>query len=255
MKLILPLLFLFLVQSSFSQSIDPATEQLIIRETLCQYLNTNPNSAASFLKANKGYALMKDYYKMALAFETDPVKQKGILTELSNFENYSDSVELQLQNKKITVQLADTLYAYRYVSGTRNLRTDKDWQDHYSNLVDDFQKNKLHRFDTTIGEAYIELIRQQILNTASSVPLELSSFNKDHYRYQKKVADCDKSEFCLQADKVYRAVFNAEGSKGCFLFSFYCGENKICRSFIFIKKENSRWIYVAEYPSWIIDEA
>lgn len=255
MKLIYPLVLLFFAQSSFSQSIDPATEQSIIRETLCQYLNTNPNSAASFLKVNKGYALMKDYYKMALAFEADSVRQKGILKELLNFENYSDSVELQLRNKKIMVQLADTLYAYQYVSGTRNLKADKDWQDNYSNLLEDFQKNKLHRFDTTIGEAYIELIRQQIRNTAGSLPLELSSFNKDHYRYQKKVADCDKSEFCLQADKVYRAVFNTDGSKGCYLFSFHCGDNKICRSFIFIKKENDRWVYVAEYPSWIIDEA
>lgn len=255
MKLISPLLLLFLVQPSFGQSIDLATEQSIIRETLCQYLNTNPNSAASFLKVNKGYALMKDYYKMALAFEADSVKQKGILKELSNFENYSDSVELQLQNKKITVQLTDTLYAYQYVSGTRNLKTAQDWQDHYSNLLDDFQKNKLHRFDTTIGEAYIELIRQQILNTAGNMPFQLSSFNKDYYQYQKTAADCNKSEFCLQADKVYRAVFNADGSKGCYLFSFHCGENKICRSFIFIKKENGRWIYVAEYPSWIIDEA
>ena len=63
MKLISSLLFLFLVRPSFGQSTDPATEQSIIRETLCQYLNTNPNSAASFLKANKGYALMTDYYK------------------------------------------------------------------------------------------------------------------------------------------------------------------------------------------------
>lgn len=198
---------------------------------------------------------MKDYYKMALAFEPDSAKQKVINKEMANFEHYVDSVTLQLQNKKITVQLADTLYAYQYIPGMRNLKMDKDWQENYSNLLDDFQENKLHRFDTTIGEAYIELIRQQILNTAGSVPLELSSFNKDHYRFQKKAADCDKSEFCLQADKVYRAVFNADRSKGCYLFSFHCGENKICRSFIFIKKENGRWIYVTEYPSWIIDEA
>ncbi|MGN7786203.1 hypothetical protein ACTJIJ_16850 [Niabella sp. 22666] len=254
MKLILSLLFLSFAQLSFSQSIDLATERSIIRETLCQYLNTNPNSAASYLKANKGYQLMKDSYKMALAFEPDSSKQKAINKEMSDFDRYADSVTLQLQNKKITVQLADTLYAYQYVAGSRNLKIEKDWQDNYTYLLDDFQKNKLHRFDTIVGEAYIDLIKQQILYKGENVPFELSSFDREHYQYQKKAADCEKNEFCVQADKVYRAVFSSDGTKGCYLFSFLCGENKICRSFIFIKKENGRWIYVAEYPSWIIDE-
>ncbi|WP_114791174.1 hypothetical protein U0035_22325 [Niabella yanshanensis] len=255
MKLILPLLFLSFAQLSFSQSVDLATERSIISETLCQYLNTNPNSAASFLKTNKGYQLMRESFKMALAFEPDSVKQKGIYKEMANFEHYVDSITTQLQNKKIIVQLADTLYTYQYVARSRNLKTEKDWQNNYANLLDDFQKNNLHRFDTIIGESYIGLIKQQINYKGESIPLELSSFNLAHYQYQKKAADCEQNEFCIQADKVYRAVFNAEGSKGCYLFSFLCGENKICRSFIFIKKENGRWVYVAQYPSWIIDEA
>jgi len=255
MKLILSLLFLSFAQLSFSQSVDLATERSIISETLCQYLNTNPNSAASFLKANKGYQLMSESFKMALAFEPDSAKQKDIYKKMSEFDRYVDSITLQLQHKKIMVQLNDTLYAYRYVAGSRNLKTEKDWQDNYTYLLNDFQKNDLHRFDTIVGESYIDLIKQQIHYKGESVPLELSSFNLAHYQYQKKAADCEQSEFCIQADKVYRAVFNADGTKGCYLFSFLCGENKICRSFIFIKKENGRWIYVAQYPSWIIDEA
>lgn len=255
MKLILSLLFLSFAQLSFSQRIDLATEQSIISETLCQYLNTNPNSAASFLRDNKGYQLMRDYHKMALAFQPDSAQQKAINKDMSDFEHYVDSVTIQLQNKKITVQLADTLYAYQYVSGKRNLKTEKDWQDNYSNLLDDFQKNNLHRFDTVIGEAYIELVKQQINYKGESVPVELSSFNLAHYQYQKKTADCEQNAFCVQADRVYRAVFNTDNTRGCYLFSFLCGEKKICRSFIFIKKENGRWVYVAEYPSWIVDEA
>ncbi len=255
MKLILLLLFLSFAKLSFAQSIDLETEKSIIRETLCQYLNTNPNSAASFLKVNKGYQLMRESFKMALAFQTDSVKEKEIHKEMANFEHYVDSVTIQLQTKKITVQLADTLYAYQYTSGLRNLKTGKDWQENYSNLLDDFQKNKLHRFDTIIGESYIELIKQQINYKGETVPLQLSSFNLAHYQYQKKAADCERNEFCLEADKVYRAVFNADGTKGCYLFSFLCGDSKICRIFIFIKKENGRWVFVADYPSWIVEEA
>ncbi|MCH5718786.1 hypothetical protein [Niabella hibiscisoli] len=255
MKLILPLLFSFLALSAASQSIDLATEKSIIRETLCQYLNTNPNSAASYLRTNKGYQMMRDYHNMALAFEPDSAKRKDIYKDIADFDHYVDSVTLQLQTQKVMVQLTDTIYAYQYVAGSKDLKTEAGWQNNYPNLVDDFQKNALHRFDTVIGEAYIELVKQQIHYKEKSIPIELSSFNIDHYQYQKKATDCDKNEFCLQADKVYRAVFNADGTKGCYLFSFLCGDDKICRSFIFIKKENGKWVYVDDYPTWIIDEA
>ncbi len=255
MKLILPLIFSFLAPSAASQSIDLATEKSIIRETLCQYLNTNPNSAASFLKTNKGYQQMRDYHIMALAFESDAAKKKDIYNDMSDFDRYVDSVTLQLQTQKVMVQLTDTLYAYQYTTGSKNLKNETDWQKNYANLLDDFQKNNMHRFDTIIGEAYIELVKQQINYKGRNTHLELSSFNKEYYQYQKKVDNCDTNEFCIQADKVYHAVFNADGTIGCYLFSFLCGDNKICRNFIFIKKENGRWFYVDNYPSWIIDEA
>lgn len=254
MKLLSIILFLLFYNFSFSQSIDFETEKKIIKETLSQYLNTNPNSIASYLKGEKGYKMFEFGFKMGMLMEEDSPSKEEIKKDLLQFYLYADSISIALKSKKIRVQISDTLFAYKYTSGRSNLQNEADWKQNYEYLYSDFAENDLARFDTIIGKEYIDLIKKQINYKGENKVFLRQELNQSHYQFEKIKSPCN-DEFCFNASKIYRAVFNSDNTKGCYLFSFYCQENEICRSFIFIKKKNDKWIFVDDYPSWIVDES
>lgn len=244
----------FFYNLSFSQSIDFETEKNIIKETLSQYLNTNANSIASYLKDEKGYKKVEFGLKMGIVMEEDSLTKEDLKKDLKRLDFYADSISNVLKAKKIRVQISDTLFAYKYISVNYNLQKEADWEQNYQNLLSDFEENALARFDTIIGKEYIDLIKKQVNYKGENKPFLTEELNHSYYQFEKTNHLCD-DEFCIKASKLYRAVFNNDYTKGCYLVSFYCRENEICRSFIFIKKEKNRWIYVDEYPSWLIDES
>jgi hypothetical protein len=254
MKLLSILFFIFSVQFSYSQTLDLKTEKEIIRQTLSQYLNTNPNSMASFLKGKKGYKMAAFGLKMGVAMEEDPVKKEAAKKDLIYLDHYSDSIAAVLKTKKIKVFVSDTLFVYKYTPAASNLQNETDWKQNYQYLLADFKDNSMARMDTIIGEEYIDLIKKQLHYKGQDKPFLRAELNDSYYQYEKENSS-SKNELSIRASKIYRLVLNKDNTKGCYLFSFYCGANKSCRSFIFIKKENNKWVYVDEYPSWIVDES
>lgn len=254
MKIFLSLIFTLITINSFSQNIDFETEKKIIRQTLSQYLDTNPNSIASYIKGRKGYDMLQFGYKMGVVMEEDSIKKQEIIHVLDSLDYISNSIVEELKNRKIRVHINDTLYAYQYKPVNNDLRKDADWENEYKYLLEDFKYNKLARLDTIIGEEYIDLIKRQIHYKGTDKVFSVKELDHLYYQFTTEKDSCI-DEYCINADKVYRAVFNDSFTKGCYLFSFHCSNNRICRSFIFIRKEQNEWIYVDEYPSWIVDES
>lgn len=193
-------------------------------------------------------------YKMGIAMEEDSIKKQELIHVLDSLDYISNSISAELKNRKIRVQISDTLYAYIYKPLNNDLRKNEDWENEYQYLLEDFKYNKSARLDTIIGEEYIDLIKRQIHYKGADKLFSVKELDDSYYKFTKE-NDSYNDEYCLKADKVYRAVFNDSFTKGCYLFSFLCSDNQICRSFIFIRKEQNQWIYVDDYPSWIIDES
>lgn len=253
MKLLLHVVFTLFTVNSFSQKIDFETEKKIIRETLSQYLDTNSNSIASYIKGKKGYDMLQFGYRIGSVIEEDSIKKQEIIHALDSLDFISNSISQELKKRKIRVQISDTLYAYQYKPVNNDLRKNADWDNNYNNLLDDFKYNNMARLDTIIGEEYIDLIKKQIHYKGTDKLFSIKELDHSYYQFTTENDSCN-DEYCFKAEKVYRAVFNDSFTKGCYLFSFYCRDNQICRSFIFIRKEQNQWIYIDEYPSWIIDE-
>ena len=255
MKILFSLIFSLITMNSFSQKIDFETEKKIIKETLSQYLDTNPNSIASYVKGKKGYEMLQFAYKMGIVMEEDSLKKQELVHVLEDSLDYiSSDISAELKNRKIRVKISDTLYAYLYKPVNQDLRKDTDWKNEYQYLLEDFKYNKLARLDTIIGEEYIDLIKRQIHYKGTDKLFSVKELDHSYYQFATEIDSCN-DEYCLKAGKVYRAVFNDSFTKGCYLFSFLCSDNQICRSFIFIRKEQNQWIFVEEYPSWIVDES
>ncbi|MDQ6531811.1 hypothetical protein [Flavobacterium sp. LHD-85] len=254
MKLLSILFFILLFNFSYSQNIDFKTEKEIIKQTLSQYLDTNPNSIASFFKGGKGYKFASFGLETGIAMEEDSLKREDLKKDLNHLNYYSDSISDVLKTKKINVFISDTLFAYKYIPATNNLKNENDWKQNYQYLLSDFKYNELARMDTIIGEEYIDLIKRQVHYKGENKTFARGELDHSYYKYEKEDLT-SKDEFSIRGSKIYRLVLNKNNTKGCFLFSFYCNQNKICRSFIFIKKENNKWVYVDEYPSWIVDES
>lgn len=162
MKILINLIFVLFSINSFSQKIDLETEKKIIRETLSQYLDTSPNSVASYIKGKKGYEMLDFAYKMGIAMEEDSIKKQELIHVLDSLDYISNSILAEQKNRKIRVQRSDTLYAYQYKPLNSDLRKNENWDDNYNNLLDDFKYNNMARLDTIIGEEYIDLIKRQI---------------------------------------------------------------------------------------------
>ncbi|WP_307293769.1 hypothetical protein [Flavobacterium sp. SORGH_AS_0622] len=150
--------------------------------------------------------------------------------------------------------VSDTLFAYKYIPAANNLQNETDWKQNYQYLLADFKYNELARMDTIIGEEYIDLIKKQVHYKGENKTFARGELDHSYYKYEKENLS-SKDQSSIRGSKLYRLVLNDNNTKGCYLFSFYCSQNRICRSFIFIKKENNKWVYVDEYPSWIVDES
>lgn len=251
----LPILFsIFLFNFSYSQGIDFKTEKEIIKQTLSQYLDTNPNSMVSFIKGGKGYKLAAFGLEMGIAMEEDSQKKEENKKDLEHLNYFSDSISNVLKTKKIKVFVSDTLFAYKYIPAANNLQNETDWKQNYQYLLADFKYNELARMDTIIGEEYIDLIKKQVHYNGENKTFARGELDHSYYNFEKENLS-SKDQSSIRGSKIYRLVLNDNNTKGCYLFSFYCSQNRICRSFIFIKKENNKWVYVDEYPSWIVDES
>jgi hypothetical protein len=242
--------FLFLT-TGFSQSLD--FDLKVIKATLPQYLNTGVNSMATFLKGNKGYELFKRVANpiIFLGSEEDKAQQKIGLQKL---DLLSDSIAKVLSTEKIIVLLENKLYGYSYNHGINNYKNNKEWEANYGDFLKDFEENELVRFDTIIGRAYLDLVKQQIDIKFNPIPLDLKSFDTLYYQFEPLKDSINfKMPSRLLAYRLYKPVFNRELNKGCYLFSSYCRNNEICRDFIFVKKVKNKWIYVDNYPTHLIE--
>lgn len=172
---------------------------------------------------------------------------------MDSLDYISNSILAELKNRKIQVKISDTIYAYQYKALNNDLRKNIDWENNYKYLLDDFKCNNMARLDTIIGEEYIDLIKRQIHYKGIDKLFSVKELDQSYYQFTTGNDSCN-NEYCFMAEKVYGAVFNDSFTKGCYLFSFLCSDNQICQSFIFIRKEQNQWIFVQEYPSWIVDE-
>jgi hypothetical protein len=246
---------LFCFTSSFSQNLD--FDLQVIKATLPHYLNNNPNSLASYMKGNKAYKVVMARINFDINFlDSGKVDSKKLLSELDEF---SDSISEVLLKNKISVFLNPVLYSYHYKPSNEfkpiNYNNRADWEGDYERLAKDFKKNDMVIFDTIIGTAYLDLIKQQIDLRGSDTPINLELLNSSYYQFKSSNDTLAiKEESIIRAFQLYRPVFNRERNKGCYLFSFYCRENAICRDFIFIKKIGDKWIFVDEYPTHLIDD-
>ena len=128
---------------------------------MSQYLDTNPNSIASYLKNNKGYENTYFLVNSAIILEDNLYKKQQLKNDLEDFYQYVDSISVALEKKKITVQLTDfTINSYKYSPKNTDVRLEKNWQNIYSYLLEDFKNNNLARFSQIIGEEYIDLIKK-----------------------------------------------------------------------------------------------
>ncbi|WCM43141.1 hypothetical protein MG290_05585 [Flavobacterium sp. CBA20B-1] len=253
-KALILFVFLFFGSISSAQTIDLETEKAIIKQTLSQYLDTNPNSIASYIKGRKGYEMIQFGLVVGTVMEEVSIQNQEIKNALDSLEFVSKAIENELKERKINVYVNDTLFAYQYKPALKNLKNKDDWQTEYSYLLEDFEENKHVRLDTIIGKEYIDLIKKQIDFKGTNQPILLNQLNHSYYEFSSSDKIC-QDEYCVKLDKIFRLVLNSNATKACYLVSFYCRKEEICRSFIFIRKEKDQWIYVDEYPSWLIDEA
>jgi hypothetical protein len=245
----------FFFATGFSQGLD--FDLKVIKATLPQYLNNNPNSLASYIKGNKTYRVLKSSISFSIYFtDSEKVASKQALLALSK---YSDSISEVLVKHKITVFLDPILYCYHYnrsnKAGASNYNIRADWENDYQRLAKDFIENDMVILDTIIGTAYLDLIKQQIDLHAENIPLDLKTLDNSYYQFKaSKDTLAIKDESSIRAFKLYRPVFNRERNKGCYLFSFYCRSNQICRDFIFIERVRDKWYFLDNYPTHLIED-
>ncbi|AUC84062.1 hypothetical protein CW731_01595 [Polaribacter sp. ALD11] len=223
----------------YSQNEKDSLEIAVIHETLPFYLNTNPNSVASFLKGNDTYNVMYN----ALRSHPDPKHVKKI-------NAYADSIKNIITSKKIQVLTIDTLYQYSYQPmAYEDLRKKGDWKKKQESLRDEFKRNRFVRLDRPISIEFVDLIKKQIDSKQLKRVINLTDLNKGHYEFIDKSSGCQDSLFCMEGIRVFRPTFNEKKDKACYLISFECKSERVCRDFLFIEKINEKWYYVDSYPS------
>ena len=252
MKLYLLVIFIYVL---FPVKLSAQNDQeyyIALRQTLPQYLNTNPNSLASYLKNGWALKLFYGLFKDADRYITDSLELSNIEAAIKQIELASDSAALILKENKITVEISDSLYSYNYKPLWYNdLRDSAEWENKRKWLEDEFQNNSLAILDTITAINFIPLIRKQILNDYVASSLDLNQLNDSYYIYKTECDSNCNEDLCFKGYRLYKPVFNEQFDKGCYLFSFYCG-NGICKDFIFIEKHNDNWIYKSSYPENLI---
>ncbi|WP_298306536.1 hypothetical protein [Flavobacterium sp.] len=234
---------------SFSQSLNLANEKEIIKQTLNQYLDNNPNSISSMLKGSEAYKMLSELVEFGISIDTlktEEMKRQEYKRVMEKPNIFSDSISNLLLTKKITVKIVDTLFAYKYLPTNHNLKNKMEWDSISKILLVDFKKEKI-KID------FIDLINKQIHNKYKDIYISPSEFNNSYFQYEKRTETKCDNDFCINAYKVYHLMLNSNQTKGCYLFSYNCN-NGTCREFIFIEKVKNKWQFVSSYQSSIIDE-
>ena len=240
------------------QNINSKLEISVIKETLPQLLNNNPNSAACYLKNGRLYELMTEVLHSNTGQDTSALHQARL-----ELDKLSDSLSEVLTKEKIVVLISDTLFAYRYSptiskyedghSDTTDLKIPENWDYEKNNLIETFQTDYEKRgFKNPIDVKFIDLIHDQIKLNASDLKIELNQLNNSYYEYKSHSDSNSIGNLRLNAVRIYRPVFNNKMDKACYLFSFQASNGPF-REFVFVKKKGNHWVFVDSYGSHHID--
>lgn len=201
MKHFFPIFITIIILSplSFGQGKQSTLNLEVIKQTLPQVLDDNPNSAASYLKGGAMYELL-------LKATHPPVGMDSSFNAAHyqyELDSLAETVSKLLENHKITVLLSDTLFAYsykpRYIDegdgwvDTIDLRNSKTWKYKRDDLIDVFQTNYAFRgMSREVDLAFIELIKAQIHFTGVDYAFNLSDLDNERYIFtNSKPADSD----------------------------------------------------------------
>ncbi|MFN5417895.1 MAG: hypothetical protein ACK5B9_12625 [Flavobacteriia bacterium] len=240
------------------QNTNSQLEISVLKETLPQLLNNNPNSAASYLKNGGGYKLMVEILNSK--FIRDTIGARQTLLELNKL---SDSLSEVLSKQKIFVLLSDTLFVYKYSpniwkniggeSDTTDLKNLEDWDYEKDILIETFQTDYENRgFKKPIDLEFIDLIKEQINLNSSHIIIDLKELNNSYYEYRPLIDSNLVGTLRFNGVRLYRPVFNDKMDKACYLFSFQ-SSNGPFREFVFVEKQENKWIFIDSYGSHHID--
>jgi hypothetical protein len=249
---------LILSFQSWGQETNNELEFHVIKETLPQVLDANPNSIASYLKGG-------GWYETLFPIIVESADSNQLKSEL---DLVSDSITKILEHSKICVLLSDTLFAYKYSPfyydhgdgwvDTFDLRNSSDWLIEYEDLVEVFQTNHKYRgLSKPIDLDFTELVRAHICsNPSQDIPIDLNKLNSLNYTFTSVLpANHDSLRnqgLLMRGIRVYKPVFNKSQDKACYLFSFQA-RNGPWREFVFIEKKNGKWHFLDTYGSEHID--
>lgn len=254
MKIVFTIVSFLTISCSFGQN--PDIE--IIRETLPGYLNDSGASIVSYTKGNKMYDFLKTIFEESMELEKNELEKDFLAKEWKSFEQKSDSINTVLKSNKIRVYIQDSLFSFNYdykPSDTISLRLLKkeNWEATESDLVDDLTRNSMARLKKPISKDYVALIKKQVYASKGKTAIDLSLLNNPQYTFSNAVVECDsKNGLCIQGYKLYPVVFNKAKDKACFLIALK-NIKGISRDFVFVEKVNNKWIYLDNYPSYLVD--
>jgi hypothetical protein len=258
------ILFLFYFISTFlinAQTANHDLEMQVLKETLPQLLNENPNSIVYYLKGGKFYDMMIKINKNNSQFDKsiDTAKVRADLDRLS------DSIYVVLEHNKIRVTLSETLFAYNYKplkeemsdgsKETTDLRNSETWEGTKEFLTEVFQGDfEYYGLDRPVDLEFIDLINLQIKLGSKDQKINLPDLNNSYYEFctKKEIEKDTTSGRTINAICLYRPVFNKNKDKACYLFTFQAANGPF-REFIFVEKINGTWYFVESYGSHLID--
>jgi len=238
--------------SVYGQNINYQLEIFVIKETLPQFLNNNPNSAASYLRDGGSYKLLFELLNLNPWRDT-PDFQQGLLV----LNNLADSLSNVLTKQKIVVLLSDTLFAYNYspkinykdgYSDTTDLKVPETWEHTKNFLIEVFQTELKNPVDLE----FIDLIYDQIHLKSSDKKIILNDLNKSYYEYSRDLDSNSTGNLRVNGIRLYKPVFNKNMDKACYLFSSQAGWGPY-RKFVFVEKQGGLWVYIESYGSHHID--
>ena len=244
------------------QNINNTLEISVIKETLPQLLNNNPNSAASYLKNGGGYKLM--YEVLSSVQKSNSIQDSlALLQTMSGLNRLSDSLSDVLTEQKIVVLLSDTLFAYSYspeitvyldgYSDTTDLKIPETWNNTKDYLIEVFQSDyEIRGFKNPIDTAFIDLIHDQINLNSSDLTIDLKDLNNSYYEYRSFLDTNIIGNLRFNGVRLYRPVFNDKKDKACYLFSFQASNGPF-REFVFVEKQANHWVFIDSYGSHHID--
>ena len=244
-----------------AQESNQALEIQVLKETLPQVLDNNPNSIVFYLKGGKFYNLSMEIAvsgsKMDPTIDTNQWR--------ADLDKLSDSIYTILENNKIKVSLSNTLYAYKYKpskvkykdgsTDVTDLRETESWEYEKEFLTERFQGDYEHYgFEQPIDLEFIDLIHLQLNQHAKNQRINLSALNNSYYEFcsKKETQKDTTSGRTINAVCIYKPVFNKNKDKACYLFTFQAANGPF-REFVFVEKKNEKWYFVETYGSHHID--